>query len=387
MNKKILFVDDEVNVLNAYKRGLRRQFTIDTAISGEQALQLSQTAGPYAVVISDMRMPGMDGVTLLAEFKKRAPQTVRIMLTGNADQQTAIDAINTGDIFRFLNKPCSPEDMGKAVNAGLEQHRLIMAEQELLEKTVTGTIRALTDVLSLINPEAFGRTTRLKKYMRKIGMDIGLEKQIWWLETLASLSQIGCVILPQGVLQKVASGRVLTEEEFQLYEMQPCVGADLIAEIPRMDRFAEAIRYQQKNYDGTGIPHDDVSGRTIPAGARILKVVLDFDSYESSGLTQKKALLKLRQHKHWYDPKILVSLEKVIGAEIPEEIREVRLDGLKDGMVFAEDIRTPMGILIVCKGHTVTTSVRQRLKNFAENGHLREPLRVSIPPIDTLSAA
>lgn len=387
MNENILFVDDEVNVLNAYKRGLRRQFTIDTATSGEQALQLLQTAGPYAVVISDMRMPGMDGITLLAEFKRRAPQTVRIMLTGNADQQTAIDAINTGDIFRFLNKPCSPEDMGKAVTAGLEQHHLIMAEQELLEKTVTGSIRALTDVLSLVNPEVFGRTTRLKKYMHKIGVEVGLEKRIWWLETLASLSQIGCVVLPQEVLQKMASGQVLSEEEFQLFEMQPSVGADLIAEIPRMDKFAEAIRYQQKNYDGTGIPHDDVSGSAIPAGARILKVVLDFDSYESSGLSQKKALLKLRQHKQWYDPKVLVSLERVIGAEIPEEIRAVRLNELKDGMVFSEDIRTPTGILIVCKGHTVTSSVRHRLKNFAENGHLYEPLRVSISPIATLSAA
>jgi response regulator RpfG family c-di-GMP phosphodiesterase len=387
MNENILFVDDEINVLNAYKRGLRRQFMIDTATSGDQALQLLQTAGPYAVVISDMRMPGMDGITLLAEFKRQAPQTVRIMLTGNADQQTAIDAINTGDIFRFLTKPCSPEDLGRALRAGLEQHHLIIAEQELLEKTVTGSIRALTDVLSLINPEAFGRTTRLKKYMSKIGMQVGLEKQIWWLETLASLSQIGCVILPQGVLQKVASGQVLSEEEFQLFEMQPCVGADLVAEIPRMDRFADSIRYQQKNYDGTGMPHDDVCGRAIPAGARILKVVLDFDSYESSGLSPKKALLKLSQHKQWYDPKILVALERVIGAEIPEEIRAVRLKELNDGMVFAEDIRTPTGILIVCKGHTVTTSVRHRLKNFAENGHLTEPLRVSIPPVDTLSAA
>jgi len=107
---KILCVDDEPNVLKAYKRGLRSNFAIDIATSGGEALQFIESRGPYAVIVSDMRMPQMNGIELLNTVKQCAPDTVRIMLTGNADQQTAIDAVNPGEIFRFLNKPCQPED-------------------------------------------------------------------------------------------------------------------------------------------------------------------------------------------------------------------------------------------------------------------------------------
>ena len=111
--------------------------------------------GPYAVVVSDMRMPGMDGIQVLTSIKGRWPDTVRVMLTGNADMQTAINAINEGSIFRFLNKPCSKEAMGKTLTAALVQFRLVTAEKVLLEQTLTGAVQVLTEVLSLVNPAAF----------------------------------------------------------------------------------------------------------------------------------------------------------------------------------------------------------------------------------------
>ena len=145
LTERVLFVDDEVRVLQAYKRALRKIFSIDTATGGQQALELVDSRGPYAVIVADMRMPGMTGVQLLAEMRNRAPNTVRIMLTGNSDQQTAIDAVNEGDVFRFLNKPCSPENVGRAVAAGINHYRLATAEQDLLEKTLSGSIEMLSD--------------------------------------------------------------------------------------------------------------------------------------------------------------------------------------------------------------------------------------------------
>src|SRR5258708_20543161 len=109
MAEKVLLVDDEQNILEGYKRSLSREFQIETATGGEEALALVAEKGPYAVVISDMRMPGMDGLQLLSNLKSTSPDTIRVMLTANADMDTAINAINEGNIFRFLNKPSTKQ--------------------------------------------------------------------------------------------------------------------------------------------------------------------------------------------------------------------------------------------------------------------------------------
>ena len=197
MNQKVLFVDDEPNVLQSIRRNLRKRFDLDTAEGGEAALQKLGESDGFAVIVSDMRMPGMNGVELLSEAKKRWPDTVRVMLTGNADQQTAVDAVNHGDVFRFLNKPCETEALAKTVSAALRQNELITAEKVVLEKTLRGSIKALADVLSLANPEVFGRTTRYKSLISKLAKELDLA-DVWQLESAAMLSQIGCVSLPGG---------------------------------------------------------------------------------------------------------------------------------------------------------------------------------------------
>ncbi len=146
MSTKILCVDDEPNILAGYRRSLRKQFEIETAPGGAEALAMIAEGGPYAVLVTDMRMPGMDGIQFLREAQRVAPDSVRIMLTGNADQQTAAGAVNEGRIFRFLNKPCPAEDLAHALAAGLEQYRLVTAEKELLEKTLGGTIRMMMEI-------------------------------------------------------------------------------------------------------------------------------------------------------------------------------------------------------------------------------------------------
>jgi DNA-binding NtrC family response regulator len=148
MAEKILLVDDDSNILDGYRRSLGREFLMETAQGGEPALALAAKNGPYAVVVSDMRMPGIDGIQLLSRIKALAPDTIRVMLTGNADMETAINAINEGSIFRFLNKPCSKESMAKTLTAALVQYRLVTAEKQLLEQTLSGSLQVLTEVLS-----------------------------------------------------------------------------------------------------------------------------------------------------------------------------------------------------------------------------------------------
>src|SRR5437764_3125652 len=194
MSEKILLVDDESNVLEGYQRSLRGEFQLETALGGPEALRMVEQKGPYAVVVSDMRMPGMDGIQVLTSIKGRWPDTVRVMLTGNADMQTAINAINEGSIFRFLNKPCEKEVMAKTLTSALVQYRLLTAEKQLLEQTLSGAIQVLTEVLSLVNPAAFSRAQRARRYIHHIVTTMKLGNP-WQYEVAAMLSQLGCVTL------------------------------------------------------------------------------------------------------------------------------------------------------------------------------------------------
>src|SRR5262249_38511740 len=131
MSDKILFVDDDIKLLAAVERNLRQHHRIITAPGGEAGLKILADDGPFAVLVADMQMPGMNGVQLLTQVQKLYPDTVRIMLTGNADQQTAIEAVNKGHIFQFLNKPCPIDMLKLALQAGIKQYRLITAERQL----------------------------------------------------------------------------------------------------------------------------------------------------------------------------------------------------------------------------------------------------------------
>ncbi|MGD0799690.1 MAG: response regulator [Terracidiphilus sp.] len=134
MDDKILFVDDEPAVLDGYRRMLRKEFEVDTAVGGEKGLATIHDHGPYAIVISDMRMPGMNGAQFLAQVRENAPDTVRMLLTGYTDLSAAIDAVNEGNIFRFLTKPCSKESLIEAINLGMAEYRAILTEKELIKK-------------------------------------------------------------------------------------------------------------------------------------------------------------------------------------------------------------------------------------------------------------
>ncbi|MFH1749251.1 MAG: HD domain-containing phosphohydrolase [Planctomycetota bacterium] len=376
MSEKILCVDDDPNILQGYQRRLRKQCDIETALGGTEGLEAIASKGPFAVIVSDMRMPGMDGVQFLAAAKQRAPDSVRMMLTGHADQETAVEAVNEGNIFRFLTKPCPPETFAKALTAGIEQYRLVTAEKVLLEKTLRGAIKVLTDVLSLTNPTAYGHASRVRRLVQKLCKHLEVE-QSWQAEVAAMLSQIGCVTVPPNTLNKVYYGQMLTADESQMLEAHPSVGRDLVANIPRLETVAEIIAYQQKCFDGSGSPSDSAAGKEIPLGARVLKVAIDYDTLKWSGLADLEAIAELRKHSERYDPDVLAALG-TIGTEESLDIQEVWAKDLRTYMIVADDVTTTDGTLLVSKGQEVTTSMRQRLMNFARNGRIEGPIRVLV---------
>ncbi|MBN2021694.1 MAG: response regulator [Pirellulales bacterium] len=378
MNDRILCVDDDPNVLQAYERALRKQFRIEPALGGEEALAAIREQGPYAVIVADMRMPGMNGVELLAKVKEIAPDTVRMMLTGNADQQTALEAVNQGQIFRFMNKPCPPEVFAAALAAALKQHHLITAERELLSKTLSGSVKVLTDVLSLVSPTAFGRAARVRRLVHHLVNNLGMD-ETWQVEIAAMLSQVGCVAVSEESIEKIYRGEDVSRAEMAAFENHPKVGADLIRHIPRLEPVAEMIAYQQKRYDGKGLPDDGASGPQIPLGGRILKLILDFDTLTSNGLGDDMALAEINDRRGWYDPVLVKGLREALRIGEAHVVRRVRASELIDGLVLADDIRSINGTLLCARGQEVTSSMRARLRTYVANVGVQDQIKVFVP--------
>jgi response regulator RpfG family c-di-GMP phosphodiesterase len=378
MSKKILFVDDEQNVLSGLERALRREFEVNTALSGSEGLAAIEARGPFALVVSDMRMPGMDGIEFLAKVKEISPDSVRIMLTGNADMQTAVDAVNEGNIFRFLNKPCAHDLMEKTLRAGLEQYRLVRAERELLEKTVSGCVQMLTEILAFSNQAAFSRAARVRNLAGQIARELGFQNG-WQVEIAAMLCQIGCLTVPERLFKKLYNNEFLTAEETRLLESHPQAGHDLVAHIPRLEAVAEIISYQEKHYDGTGFPHNEVRGNGIPVGARILKVALDFDKLVEGEMSPTQAYLEIEKREGWYDPKVVEALKMDINRNVEYEKKQLDFQDLRPGMKLAEGIRNVYGMLLLESGYEITASFCLHLRSFVERGIVKGPFNMLIP--------
>jgi response regulator RpfG family c-di-GMP phosphodiesterase len=373
---RILCVDDEQRVLDGLCLALRRRFDVTTATSGDEGLKKIKDPGKFAVVVSDMRMPGMDGAKFLSAVRAVAPDTVRLLLTGDTDIRSAITAVTEGQIFRFLTKPCAPDLLTTSLEGAVRQHQLMIAERELLEQTLHGSIKALTDVLSIANPVAFGRATRLKQLAARIAQQLSAPER-WAVEVAAMLSQIGYIVLPTATVERVFAGKPLSAPEKQMVEKVPGIAQQIVANIPRLEPVHEILDNYQRPWNGAGLaPGDTIRGERIPLGARILKVALDYDVLEDSGKSVDDVLRTLEGRPGLYDPSVLNALIKAPLSALDGATRSVRLAELRSGMIVAEDVKTATGTLLVARGNEVTQSTLQRLFNFASSVGIREPMLV-----------
>jgi len=377
MSDRILYVDDDENILAACQRILRKRFDVETALGGDEGLAMIARNGPFAVVISDMRMPHMDGVEFLAKVRSVAPDTVRMMLTGNADLQTAVDAVNEGQIFRFLTKPCPKDVLVKAAEGGIEQYRLITAEKQLLEETLNGSIKVMADILSLVKPLAFGRAGRVRRYARHIADRLSLPN-IWEIEIAAILSQVGCISLPDEILEKVYAGQDLSSEEQNTFDSHPGVGGRLIVNIPRLENASHMIARQQEPFSWDRSGESPQSRDGVALGGHILKVALDFDTLLTCGVEPGSALAELQESPETYDPKIVEALDGLQVRPPASRRQAVTVDELAPGMILDQDVRSRKGGLLVTKGHEVTIATRAHLRRWASGVGVEEPIRVQI---------
>ncbi|BDU75427.1 HD domain-containing phosphohydrolase [Mesoterricola sediminis] len=379
MNGRILFVDDEENILLAHARTFRKRFAFDTALGGREALYRLAHEGPYAVVVSDMRMPEMDGVELLEQVRRNHPEVVRVMLTGNSDQFTAMEAVNRGAIFRFATKPCEGEALARILLDALEQHRLLTIERDLLERTLKGAVMMLGELLSMLDPASFGRSQQVATLAVAIAGELEMQ-EAWMLEVAAVLAHIGIHTLPPSVVAKLQAGGFLTAVEREMCHRIPEIGSNLISCVPRLDEVANIVFYSQKNMNGTGFPNDDIRGGLIPLGARVLRVAADFVTLAGREGGDLEVLRSMEGRQAWYDLKVLQALRAVLeargGLQQAPETRDIPFLDLRSGQRLAEDVVTLDGWVVLPRDTVVGRTHLEKLRNFHRLAGLREPLRV-----------
>lgn len=374
MSEQILLVDDDRNIFDGYRRNLRGEFSIDTAETGPEALAQLESKGPYAVVISDMKMPGMDGIELLRRVKSAAPDTVRVMLTGHAETQTAIEAINEGSIFRFLIKPCDREMMAKTITAALVQYRLITAEKQLLEQTLSGCLQVLSEVLSLVNPGAFSRAERARRYIHHVATAMKLGNP-WQYEVAAILSQLGCVTLAPETIETVYQGGKLSPAEQAQYDAHPAVASGLLSKIPRLEPVAWMIKHQNHPLSAT----EEAEGGEMRMGAEILRLVLEYEQLIHQGTSRTESAFQLSKKNRNLNKSFFEALVTLDPNAEESGVRKCHIDELRPGMVLQQEVRTTESDLLVSRGQEITPMVILKLKNFHNRGAIPGEFAVSMP--------
>ncbi len=371
---RILCVDDEPRIVEGIALQLRKDYEVHKAFSGAEALLKLREIRGVAVVMSDMRMPGMDGATLLERVRQLYPHTTRILLTGEPGRDVAVAAVNKGQIFKYLTKPCQPGDLRSAIEDGVDQYRLFTAEKAVLQETLLGLIAALVDMLAITNPVAFGRARRLKRLAMEFAQSLGFN-EFWQLEAAAMLSQIGYISLPVELSEKVYYGEPLTPEEKTLASAVEKVSAQLLDHVPRLEPVMQVL---------TALSWTDeqiarLGDGTIGTATRILGLTIELDTLLIRGGTPDSAMLLLRARKDRFGAEMVEQFAQHVGARSGDsEVREMALKSVQVGMTIMKDVRTHLGTLVVPRGFEVTQRFLERIANFGGE-ILEERIPVLIP--------
>jgi len=357
MNEKILFVDDEPHVLASIKRSLRKQFCVDTAQSGPEALEALDQKGPYAIIVSDMQMPEMNGAELLSLAKEKSPHTVRMMLTGNADQQTAIDAINRGDITRFLSKPSSATQIADALQQGLKQYRQVRNSTASFADRLLPFIRLYSEALSLSDPARFQQLSRLQYNCVEMARILKLPNLVE-IEIIATLSQLSSVTLPRELAIKRATSLALTEDEEIQIRAQAELTETLIREIPELTQIANAVGNQQQS-----TPEDQ------PIESVIIELLIEIDKKIAAGMSAEQALESIHDSSLCCQSKVFAAAQTLFQTSINSLNRPSPID-LSVGSILDQDLFGSDGTLILAKGHTITELTQAWLKRLQTQGQI-----------------
>ena len=370
----VLCVDDDANILTVLHRVLGTRYELTTVRSGADAIAALQYKQGFAVVVSDLHLPDLDGIAVLCEAEQLAPKAVRLLLSGAADLDDAISAINKGHVFRFVSKPVDATTLLEQVGAAVAQHQLLVAEQQLLEQTVQGAVRAMTEMVALTCPAAHGRGTRLQRLVADLAAIARMPSR-WEVEVAALLSSLGFVSLPPRLVQRYLAGDELDGPEQAMIDRLPSITEGLLSGIPRFEGVRAILEQQFLRFDGFGAPRAPKKSEIL-LGARILHIASDFDLLQCRGLESAPALAEMRARPGQYDPILLRQFEETVGYLGPGiRSMDLLLQEVELGMVFGQDVITPAGVLLIARGQDVTRPLLERIQShwgeFSTGSRLR----------------
>ena len=357
MKPKVLFVDDEPEVLSSFLSILKIHYDISTSDNPVEAVSIVKNNGPFSVVVSDYRMPKMNGVELLSEIMKIEKNTTRILLTGYSDFQAIVQAINNGNIYRYLTKPIVIEQLINNIDDGIRQYNLLKSEKELLEKTLKGSIKLLIDLLSVSNTKSFVRVSRVKNIVKRLASKLNYEP-MWEAEIAVMLSEIGLVGVPFDIVDKKERRLPLTPEEIKIYNNHPKIGSELIKNIPRLENIARAIEYQSVS-NFTDFDPSEIDSNKALMLSQIITVAKIYDKISDAGLSHLDAIDYLNKRKN-FSPHIIKLLEiEFDDRDISRSasIESVFIEDLKEDMILADDIVDNFGMILYAKGKELSDMI------------------------------
>jgi CheY-like chemotaxis protein len=375
MSHRVLFVDDEVNLLNGIKRRIGGQLDLATACSGEEGLRTMVDQGPFAVIVTDMRMPHMDGIQFVKAARAKSPNSVFIMLTGNQDQTTAIQALNEGHVFRFLNKPCQSQDLLTAVEAAMRQYELIVSEKELLHGTFVGAVNVLTDVLELAQPSIFGRAERLQDLVVELHDRMRLESR-WEYKLAAKLALLGFALLPEHDRTRFEMGIGSDGELHARIKAAGAIGQRIVERIPRLGTVARIIGAIGASSGNVRLCGASTEAEIIETGATLVRVAIEWDFLVRQGQHPRAAVENICAG--------LPNLHPVLAAVLAEQEPDVcgsdsaALDPseLVEGMTLYEDVLTADGVILIRKGRRLTWTLIEKLRGYESSDARLRPIRI-----------
>lgn len=379
MNNKILCVDDEESILRGFQLNLRKDFELHLASNGVEGLEVFDKEGGFALVLSDMRMPQMNGATMLSEIKARDPEVVTVLLTGHTDFESAMSAVNEGSIFRMLSKPCPPETLIKILNDGLAQHDLITSKRILLDQTLRGAVDALAQSLSTAKPLFFGRAQRVRRIANELAEMMKIP-DAWRVDIASTFSQLSYISIPEAVSEDVYHKRDLSPEVSRVVKQLPDDTQKLIEKIPGLEEVGEILSKLTIQHR---FEEEDESG--LRKAASVLRVALDFDYYEEQGHDRSLIVQTLKSRQDDYDPEITECLSQLlVVAEQQFRLEEIPIRKLDIGMRLAQELRLEDGFLVASCGADVDRQLLKVVRNyvscFAESPFPKK-IQVTVPAV------
>lgn len=408
----VLFVDDEENILNSLRRLFRSSgYRILLASGGAQGLAILEQES-VDLVVSDMRMPEMSGAQFLEQVRLKWPDTVRILLTGYADISSTIDAINKGQIFRYISKPWDDNDILLSVRHALERKALEQEKRRLealtqrqneelrelnasleikvqertrelrqamaslevanrkLKESFLTSIKIFANLIELRERSLAGHSRRVADLARTLAKHLGLpDAEVQDVFIAALLHDIGKIGLSDKLLVKPFLG--LAGEERELVLRHPITGQASLMGLEQIQGATRLIRGHHERWDGMGFP-DGLSGMEIPLGARILAVANDYDAVQigvlmSKRLNQTEALAFIMEGRgKRYDPQVVDAFSNIMGGQGNAETAEVGLQSphLKAGMVLSRDLVSTEGIMLLSRDYKLTEDIVEQIRNF-----------------------